>query len=169
MRAVLSADLPAFRRPRYFDGRLLSVADLQLEQEYHREHARLHNRLLHGWGVVSGLEVRSSGGTIIVEPGVALDSAGDVIVLREVLVLTVAPPSPAPAAMFVTVRYHEAAIHPVVIDDRTEFLDVEEGATCAVLATAPRAPDPGIAIARIIWRTKQWRVDARYRRRRVRS
>jgi hypothetical protein len=36
---------------------LLTADDLQREQDYHRDKARLHNRFLHGWGVVAGLTV----------------------------------------------------------------------------------------------------------------
>lgn len=44
-------------RPRYFNGQLLTADDLQAEQNYFREKLRRHNRCLHGWGVVRGLEV----------------------------------------------------------------------------------------------------------------
>jgi len=46
-----------FERPRFYDGRLLTAADLEDEQDYFREKIRLHNRLSHGWGVVTGLKV----------------------------------------------------------------------------------------------------------------
>src|SRR5262245_21982711 len=46
-------------RPRYYPRQLITSDDLTLEQEYFRSKLRLHNRLLHGWGVVCGAEVRS--------------------------------------------------------------------------------------------------------------
>ena len=169
----ISADLPSFHRPRYFDGRLLTAADFQLEQQYLRSKAQLHNRLLHGSGVVHGLDVRSSAGRIIVSTGVALDSAGNTIVLREACAVTVVPSTTKQASMFVVIRYSEQLIDPISIiapdGDVVEHLSVEESATCSVEPTAPRSPDTGVAIARIIWRTTQWRVDARFRRRRVRT
>lgn len=41
-------------RPRYFPGQLMTPDELTLEQDYFRDMARRHNRLLHGWGVVCG-------------------------------------------------------------------------------------------------------------------
>jgi hypothetical protein len=51
-------DVPEFRRLRYLYGQLLGVADFQAEQSYHREKMRLHNRCLHGYGVICGMLVR---------------------------------------------------------------------------------------------------------------
>jgi len=49
--------VPEFRRLNYVYGQLLGVADFQAEQSYFREKQRLHNRCLHGFGVVCGLLV----------------------------------------------------------------------------------------------------------------
>ncbi|HSN28698.1 MAG TPA: hypothetical protein VLT45_20570 [Kofleriaceae bacterium] len=49
--------LPAFERVKYFYGQLLGVREFQSEQSYFFEKHRLHNRYLHGYGVVCGLEV----------------------------------------------------------------------------------------------------------------
>ena len=45
------------QRPRYFDGQLLTQAELTCDQAYVMAKNRLHNRYLHGWGVVCGLRV----------------------------------------------------------------------------------------------------------------
>jgi hypothetical protein len=44
-------------RPRFFAGQLLSEQDLNRLDRYIVKKHRLHNRYLHGWGVVCGLEV----------------------------------------------------------------------------------------------------------------
>ena len=44
-------------RLRYFHGQPLGAVDLRREQSYHREKARLHNRLHHGWGFVCGVDI----------------------------------------------------------------------------------------------------------------
>ncbi len=49
--------IPQFDRLRYFYGQMLHARDLLAEQAYFREKMKLHNRCLHGWGVVCGLEV----------------------------------------------------------------------------------------------------------------
>ena len=78
-------------RPRYFAGKLLTAEDYELEQAYHIERRRLLNRMLHGAGVVSGLEVDDgNGGTVTVEPGFALDPQGREILVCEPQKLTIA-------------------------------------------------------------------------------
>jgi hypothetical protein len=67
-------------RPRFFAGQLLTEDDLQLLSDYVAAKSRLHNRFLHGWGVVCGLEVSChpcGGGMVIVRPGHALDCCGN--------------------------------------------------------------------------------------------
>ena len=44
-------------RPRFFAGQVLTADDLNRLDAYVRGKNRLHNRQLHGWGVVNGLEV----------------------------------------------------------------------------------------------------------------
>ena len=41
-------------RPRYFPRQLITPEEMTLEQDYFRRRLRLHNRMLHGWGVVCG-------------------------------------------------------------------------------------------------------------------
>ncbi|WP_419694223.1 hypothetical protein ACN2CC_26455 [Mesorhizobium muleiense] len=51
------AEIPEFERLNYFYGQMLGAADFRAEQSYFREKLKLHNRCLHGYGVVCGLEV----------------------------------------------------------------------------------------------------------------
>lgn len=163
----ISLTLPVLQRPNFFAGLLLSADDLRAEQTYHRERTRLHNRLLHGVGVVAGLDVRSSGPRILIGPGMALDPAGNEIVLAHESSLTPAAGTKGGSALFVLVRYTEALTDPIELGDRTEFTRIVHGASLTLAEVAPRTHDDAIAIARLLWRTTQWRVDARYRRRRV--
>ena len=68
-------------RSTFFSGALIGTDDLRTEQEYHRDKARLHNRALHGSGVVHGLEVVCEGEGFRITPGFALDAFGREIVL----------------------------------------------------------------------------------------
>lgn len=70
-------------RPRYFAGQLLTEDDLRAEQEYVLAKNRLHNRFLHGWGVVCGLELGCGDcpGYVTVRPGYAIDPCGNDIVV----------------------------------------------------------------------------------------
>jgi hypothetical protein len=51
------APVPDFTRLQYFYGQVLSAQDFQKEQDYFREKLKLHNRCLHGYGVVCGLKI----------------------------------------------------------------------------------------------------------------
>jgi hypothetical protein len=51
------AYVPEFKRLKYFYGQMLGAYDFQTEQAYFREKLKLHNRCLHGYGVVCGLKV----------------------------------------------------------------------------------------------------------------
>src|SRR5205823_3343015 len=44
-------------RTRYFSGELLTAENLSQEQTYFLDRFRRQNRILHGWGVVCGLDV----------------------------------------------------------------------------------------------------------------
>ncbi len=71
------------RRVNYYFGQMLTVEDLQAEQDYHREMRYLHNRLL-GRGVVHGLGVTTGdGATVVVGPGLAIDEFGRELVLPD--------------------------------------------------------------------------------------
>ena len=70
-------------RPRWYGRQIVGPDDLTQEQDHVRARQRRHNRMLHGWGVVCGLRVRS-GETpceLIVEAGYALDPCGEEIVV----------------------------------------------------------------------------------------
>lgn len=72
-------------RPRYFAGQLLTEADLNSEQAYVLAKNRLHNRYLHGWGVVCGLEVVCGcDGKVNVQEGYAIDPCGNDIIVCSV-------------------------------------------------------------------------------------
>jgi len=83
-----------FKRVNFFHGMLLTEEDFVEEQNYLREKLKLHNRL-HGSGVVWGMELekgRVQVGTrdapravtkIFISPGLALDCAGNEIVVCE--------------------------------------------------------------------------------------
>lgn len=82
-----------FKRLRFFHGMLLTETDFQEEQTYYRDKLKLHNRL-HGDGVVWGLCLKEPAECpdnfcpqVIIEPGVALDCAGnEIVVCRDYMV-----------------------------------------------------------------------------------
>jgi hypothetical protein len=77
--------LKAFDQPLWGPGQLLSAADLTSLQTYIKAKNRLHNRYLHGWGVVCGLEVVCDDceGYVTIRPGYAIDPCGEDIVVAQ--------------------------------------------------------------------------------------
>jgi len=70
-------------RTRWFAGQLITQADLNNEQSYLLAKNRLHNRYLHGWGVVCGMQVVCSecDGWVTVKTGYAIDPCGNDIIV----------------------------------------------------------------------------------------
>jgi hypothetical protein len=82
----------AIERPSYFEGQILAARDLTSAVDYARGQRQRHNRLLHRWGIASGLalektDARTSAGVAFVEitvsAGVAVDGAGREVVLGD--------------------------------------------------------------------------------------
>jgi hypothetical protein len=78
----------ATERNRYFTGKYMSDRDFTDEQMYHISRQRLHNRILHGWGVVCGLRVVRHPNAecrdwAVVRAGIAIDCCGRELVLRQ--------------------------------------------------------------------------------------
>ncbi|MEK1894662.1 MAG: hypothetical protein AAAB20_15540 [Rhizobium sp.] len=75
--------LKPFEQPLFAPGQVLSAADLSSLETYVKGKNRLHNRYLHGWGVVCGLEVVCDDceGSVTVRSGYAIDPCGEDIVV----------------------------------------------------------------------------------------
>lgn len=134
------------RRPYYFTGALLSADDFTSEQNYHREKQRRHNLHCHGCGIVHGLRVsvaHSTFATVAIEPGVAIDPAGNEIELCTTARL---PLPESPAAIQVGIRFLERLSAPVPSLSDLASTDshpsrVEEG--CEVVLTPISLPAKG--------------------------
>lgn len=82
MKDPASNDL--IKRLKYNNGQLLDEYDFQDEQNYHREMRKRHNRSVHSWGIVEGLDVSISGKKITISAGMAIDKYGqEFVVLKE--------------------------------------------------------------------------------------
>ena len=167
-------------RPYYFARALLSVDDFTSEQNYHREKQRRHNLHCHGFGVVQGLKVstahKDSASTVAIEPGVAIDPAGNEIVLCTTAQL---PLPESPTAIQVGIRFLERLSAPVPSLSDAESLGshpsrAEEG--CEVLlnpVSMPRRSQakgkgldilPGILpLAHLVRVRGVWRVNRKFK------
>lgn len=129
-------------RPRFFDGRLLTAADLQSEQDYFRGKLRLHNRFAHGWGIVSGLDVSQDQGTVLIAPGLALDCAGNELVLPEPERIAL---SGLVGRHCVTIEYLEVMVGPVPSSQgEVQFSRVHESFKVGLASVNPSAGHAGM-------------------------
>jgi len=157
----------AFERVNYFDGQVLTAQDFEDEQGYYREKRRLHNRLLHGWGVVCGLGVSLQGEEIRIEPGLALDCQGNEIVVRDQV--TARLPE-AGRDRYVVVEYVERLSKYVPAPGASEpqpsrvtegyRIGLEDADPCiehptACLERGCSTPHP-VPLARLAWRQARW-------------
>jgi hypothetical protein len=172
------ATLLRLKRNRFFSGKLLTAEDLELEQEYFREKLKRHNRYLHGFGVVFGLEVSKGRNAVVISPGLAIDCQGNEIAVPEPL--EEAFPSPdSGSTVFLSISYVERETDPVPAPlpncSEIENSRVEESAV-AVFAKANTnqghrhfrghwracGKSHGLTIAKLRFSSGQWRVDRRY-------
>ena len=150
-------------RTRFFTGQLLNEADLTQEQSYFREKARRHNRMLHGWGIVSGLAVRPgpADSELTIEAGYALDRYGDEIVVAEAVTVDLltededgnaVAPCPQPddhdrkrvrkrrsseRPLYLAIRYAECASRPVPVGESVEYSRTRESFAVKLLTKLP--------------------------------
>lgn len=165
--------LVLLQRPRFLEGKFMTADDFRAEQEYHLQRQWQHNRLLHGYGIVVGLEVgiqaNDEGSTqLIVSPGYALDGWG-----RELVV-------PEPVSIFLPGDRHDLTIFVKYVepaqDDDSEKSIAEHAApilerarvmfepSSAERALAPTArPDYAVPIARIRRPHQHWQRDKDFR------
>ena len=172
------SESPSLRRPRFFSGKLVTPADLELQQQYFREKLKRHNRSLHGFGIVSGLKVSVNSGQILVESGLALDCEGNELAI-ETAQTVVAPPIDWRTA-FVNIRFVEEDAClvpspepaddpnlPATVTDSFELVVTEENSNRGHRHLRARWLACGrphvLTIARLRHSSQGWRVDRGYR------
>lgn len=103
-------------RTSFHSGQLLTADDLNREQNYFRNKLKRHNRVLHGFGVISGLRVTAAGGKILVEPGFALDCEGNEIVVGESQTISPLSVCATVRVAYVQIRYAETCSEKSIIE-----------------------------------------------------
>jgi hypothetical protein len=128
------AESQSLKRLRFFIGQVLTAESLELEQQYFREKLKRHNRTLHGFGIVSGLEVGVQSGQIIVEPGLALDCEGNELVVPSARPVVLASTTDGLRPAYVRVRYveEETDFVPALPDEPTAT-PTENGARASTI------------------------------------
>lgn len=116
----------ALKRPQYEVGEYLAASSLLIEQRYRLQRLRQHNRYLHGWGVLCGLQVvpaQEPGRpwAVRVCPGYALGCCGEeievgsstVVDIRDYLWNRPADHGRRGGVAYVGIRYTEDSVKPV--------------------------------------------------------
>jgi hypothetical protein len=174
-RLKTTSEVQALKRPRYFDGKLITAADLQLEQQYFRQKSKLHNRSLHGFGIISGLKVRVNKGQVVVELGLALDCEGNELVIETAQSIIPSKTDDWPAA-YLNLRFVEHDTDPVPGGGAEEFSTITESFELAfaqencnrghrhLRARWLACGEPhALTIAKLRRSSNGWRVDRGYR------
>ena len=164
-----------FSRLRYFHGMLLDDKDFRAEQQYHAGKRRFLNRMLHGSGVVCGLELKGEKDKrwIKVTSGLAFDCSGNEIWVSEeqkIDLATLLPPKQKPKGepeckpvdagddlktYYIGVRYEEKPTSPVSVylpsgscEERTcENSRWKEGYCIEIVECCEKKEDPGLLVA----------------------
>jgi hypothetical protein len=159
-------DYNNYKKVRYFHGQLLSDRDFTEEQIYLNEKRKLHNRMLHGWGIVCGLEIEAIPDIekIRIKKGLALDCAGNEIFVDKAVEENIAnlikqcEPAPvntnpcvdnsdvnASTTWFVVLRYKDIPSDPVPVyapgggceEKACDYSRVREGYCIELTQTCP--------------------------------
>lgn len=164
------------RRVAYFAGQLLDVDDFQAEQTYLLDRLSRRNRLLHGAGIVDGLEVTVAAdagpAAVVIAPGLALDRHG-----REVFVDTACRLEllTSGTTSFVEIAYRERPCGSVAAMSEPDATMGDAASTRptrivetfdATLASTPGAD--AVTVARVKRVRGRWRVDPKFEPARVR-
>lgn len=87
---MISDELKALERNRFFYGKLLTAEDFIAEQNYFNTKIRLLNSLLFGSGVIAGLNViKTDERSVAIDSGIALDHAGREIIVPEPMIVKI--------------------------------------------------------------------------------
>lgn len=148
------------RRVNYSVGMLLSESDFEVEQEYHRQMRYLHNRLLHGYGTVAGLDVAVDGTNVHVSPGFAIDALGREIIVTEQMSLHLDPPGrDRPWIRDLSIEWREIPEDPAPSLDGTVTFSrwIEEPELSLVLPDS--ATSEKLILARLTWKRRRGEID----------
>jgi hypothetical protein len=153
-------------RLRFFDGQLLTSKDFEADQKYQIEKRRLHNRMLHGFGVVHGLAVSIDDGpkaAVVVSPGFALDRLGSEILVEGPVRIDLG--ASTSDVCYVTIEFTEIPTHPVPAKNGgQEFSRVTEGYAVSIAIEDPAESMNAsqLCLARLIREEDLWLVDESY-------
>ncbi|MBQ9459202.1 MAG: hypothetical protein IJU66_04640 [Oscillospiraceae bacterium] len=143
-----NTDFFPIERNRYFYGKLLTVRDFEVEQQYTRRSMQLMNRLSFGAGVVCGLGVSvSDDSTLLIESGMAIDYLGRMVaveepLLRKLQMIDGQESVKGRPSAYLCLNYQETNLEPVnavgaASGDKRQYNITREGAHLFLTAQEP--------------------------------
>ncbi len=164
-------EIPAcLKRVNFFEGRLLTPADLKIEQEYFISQLRLHNRIFHPPGIIAGLEVSIAEAApcrVVISAGMALDPFGRLTIL-DLPQTAVLPEQEKMVYIVVYWAERETEHVPVPSGSAGEAaLYIEEYAVLKFEKKQGGADQSGITLARLKKTRGKWKLDQRFHPRRA--
>ena len=169
-------DLPQnLKRVNYYAGKMLTLEDFKADQQYFKDRMKLHNRFLHGYGIVSGLEISLSNKlaeVLIVSPGYAIDPRGNDLILPKDVQATM----PAKGnSIYLVLRWAEREVDLIpllsssVEGEQFVATRIEEYAVLEDETDKRKATQAGAVLARLKKIRGKWKVDKQFRAHRVRT
>jgi hypothetical protein len=112
--------LEQFEKNQFFQGKLMTARDMQVEQEYHAERLHVLNRFTTGSGIVHGAEISSVEEeddelTVTIEPGLVADAYGRPLVIEHSTTRTL--PLPAEDTIYLYIRFDRSELESVPVPE----------------------------------------------------
>lgn len=159
---MISDELKALERNRFFYGKLLTAEDFIAEQNYFNTKLRLLNSLFFGSGVIAGLNViKTDERSIAIDSGIALDHAGREIIVPEPMIVKINEldgydefirENSDYTRAFLCIEYNELRTQPIhsiarsALDDENdgpEYNRITEGFSLYITSKAPEGEPCG--------------------------
>lgn len=112
--------LERLEKNQFFQGKLMTARDMQVEQEYHADRLNVLNRFATGTGILYGAEVSSVEETetdleVTVEPGVVIDAYGRPVIIEHSTTKTL--PLPSEDVIYLYLRFDETELESVPVPE----------------------------------------------------
>jgi hypothetical protein len=142
-------ELDHFEKNRYFQGKLMTARDMLAEQQYHANRLETINRFASGTGILAGLTIsefedKGEELQVTIEPGLAIDTAGRPVVVKNPTTRSV--PKPEGGELYLYIEYDNEMKDPVPVpgeeplnDEESEESRILEVFTVSARETAPRS------------------------------